>query len=59
MRPSASLTVPVRGLAYHVRTWGAENAPKLFMLHGWKDVGASFQFLIDALQRDWRVIAPA
>jgi pimeloyl-ACP methyl ester carboxylesterase len=28
------------------------------MLHGWMDVSASFQFLIDALTRDWRVIAP-
>ena len=58
MRPSASLTIPVRGLAYHVRTWGDPDAPKLFMLHGWMDVGASFQFLVDALQREWLVIAP-
>ena len=28
------------------------------MLHGWMDVGASFQFLVDALARDWYVIAP-
>ncbi|TMH17976.1 MAG: alpha/beta hydrolase, partial [Betaproteobacteria bacterium] len=58
MRPSKSRTIPIRGLNYHVRVWGAENAPKLFMLHGWMDVGASFQFLVDALQRDWHVIAP-
>jgi pimeloyl-ACP methyl ester carboxylesterase len=58
MKPSASLTVPIRGLDYHVRTWGDAAAPKLFMLHGWMDVGASFQFLVDALERDWRVIAP-
>lgn len=30
----------------------------LFMLHGWGDVSASFQFVVDALRRDWRVIAP-
>jgi pimeloyl-ACP methyl ester carboxylesterase len=58
MKPSASHTVPIRGLAYHVRTWGKPGAPKLFMLHGWMDVGASFQFLVDALRRDWQVIAP-
>jgi pimeloyl-ACP methyl ester carboxylesterase len=58
MKPSASLSVPVRGLAYHVRVWGDAGAPKLFMLHGRMDVGASFQFLIDALQGDWHVIAP-
>lgn len=30
----------------------------LFMLHGWMDMSASFQFLVDALQREWHVIAP-
>jgi len=58
MKPSHSLTVPIRDLAYHVRIWGERDAPKLFMLHGWMDVGASFQFLVDALERDWCVIAP-
>ena len=58
MKPSASHTFPIRGLAYHVRTWGDAHAPSLFMLHGWMDVGASFQFLVDALRRDWYVIAP-
>jgi pimeloyl-ACP methyl ester carboxylesterase len=28
------------------------------MMHGWMDVGASFQFVVDALQGDWHVIAP-
>jgi len=28
------------------------------MLHGWMDVAASFQFVIDCLQGDWHVIAP-
>jgi pimeloyl-ACP methyl ester carboxylesterase len=32
--------------------------PKLFLVHGWMDVGASFQFLVDVLTRDWCVIAP-
>jgi pimeloyl-ACP methyl ester carboxylesterase len=41
-----------------VLTWGDPAAPKLFLLHGWMDVGASFQFLVDALQRDWYAIAP-
>lgn len=48
----------VRGLRLHVRCWGAEDAPLLVMLHGWCDVSASWQFVVDALQRDWRVIAP-
>lgn len=48
----------MRGLRTHVRCWGDEHAPKLFMLHGWMDVSASFQFVVDCLQREWRVIAP-
>ncbi len=42
----------------HVRHWGADGAPRLFMLHGWMDVSASFQFVVDCLSRDWHVIAP-
>lgn len=38
---------------------GAHASPgTLVMLHGWMDVSASFQFLVDALQGNWRVIAP-
>ena len=58
MKPSQSEFVEIRGLRYHCRCWGDERAPKLFMLHGWMDVSASFQFLVDALRRGWRVIAP-
>jgi pimeloyl-ACP methyl ester carboxylesterase len=58
MTPSRSEFIPVRGLQYHVRHWGDENAPKLFMVHGWMDVSASFQFVVDCLQQDWHVIAP-
>ena len=58
MKPSESLFVPIRGIRYHCRCWGDERAPKLFMLHGWMDVSASFQFLVDALRGDWRVVAP-
>ena len=48
----------IRNLRYHVRTWGEPRARKLFMLHGWMDVSASFQFLVDCLAREWYVIAP-
>src|SRR5205085_4888 len=47
-----------RGIRHHLMTWGHPASPKIFMLHGWMDVGASFQFLVDALSRDWHVIAP-
>jgi pimeloyl-ACP methyl ester carboxylesterase len=55
---SRSEFITLRGLRCHVREWGTPGAPKLFMLHGWMDVAASFQFLVDCLERDWHVIAP-
>jgi pimeloyl-ACP methyl ester carboxylesterase len=58
MTPSRSEFLTVRGLRSHVRHWGREGAPKLFMVHGWMDVGASFQFVVDCLKGDWHVIAP-
>ncbi len=58
MKPSRSEFLTVRGLRTHVRHWGREGAPKLFMVHGWMDVSASFQFVVDCLQQDWHVIAP-
>jgi pimeloyl-ACP methyl ester carboxylesterase len=57
-RPFRSLTVPVRGLQYHVCEWGPVDAPPLVLLHGWMDVGASFQFIVDSLPERWRVLAP-
>ena len=57
-QPSRSEFLQVRGLRYHVRHWGNPDAPKLFMMHGWMDVSASFQFVVDALQGEWHVIAP-
>ena len=58
MKESQPRFIDVRGLRYHCRSWGDEGAPKLFMLHGFQDVSASWQFTVDALQRDWQVIAP-
>jgi pimeloyl-ACP methyl ester carboxylesterase len=58
MKNSVSIFVDIRGLRYHCRIWGEAHRPKLFMLHGWMDVSASFQFLVDALQAEWQVVAP-
>jgi pimeloyl-ACP methyl ester carboxylesterase len=58
MKPSQSQIIDVRGLRYHVRTWGDPSHPQLWLLHGWMDVSASFQFLVDALEGGWHVIAP-
>jgi pimeloyl-ACP methyl ester carboxylesterase len=53
-RQARSQFVPVRGLRYHVHLWGDASLvtslrPPLVMVHGWMDVGASFQFAVDAL----------
>lgn len=58
MKASHSEFVQLRGRRLHVRAWGSESAPLLVLLHGWCDVSASWQFVVDALQRDWRVVAP-
>jgi pimeloyl-ACP methyl ester carboxylesterase len=58
LKTSESLFLDIRGLRYHVRRWRCEGAPKMFLLHGWMDVSASFQFLADALHGNWDVYAP-
>jgi len=62
LRNSESQFLEIRGLRYHVRRWPASSsstgAPKMVLLHGWMDVSASFQFLVDALRKDWDVYAP-
>jgi pimeloyl-ACP methyl ester carboxylesterase len=58
MKESRSEFHTIRGLRHHVRIWGDPAAPRLFLLHGWMDVSASFQFLVDAFKRDWCAIAP-
>lgn len=54
---STSEFLNLRGLRMHVRTWGRQDAPALFLLHGWQEFSASFQFLVDSFRRDWRCIA--
>ena len=59
-KPSRCEFVPIRQLNYHVRLWGHPQpgqAP-LFLMHGWMDVSASFQFVVDALRQERWVIAP-
>ena len=50
-RPSESRFATLRHHRMHLRTWpGSAGAPLLVLVHGWMDVGASFQFLVDALE---------
>ncbi len=62
-RESRSLFVQARGLRHHVRCWEpqrghARGARTVFLLHGWMDVSASFQFVVDLLPGHWRLLAP-
>ena len=57
-KPSVTEQVAVRGLRYSVRRWGPADAPQVFLLHGWMDSSPTFQFVVDALRRDWQLIAP-
>lgn len=59
-KASRSEFVPIRGLQYHVRLWGEPrpDRPPLVMVHGWMDVAASYQFVVDAFAGDRFVVAP-
>ena len=52
--------VPIRNLQYHVQVWGepAPDKTPLVMVHGWMDVAASYQFVVDAFAQDHYIIAP-
>ena len=63
-QPARSRFLTLRGLRHHLLEWGspeeAKDRPLLVMLHGWMDVAASFQFVVDALagqSEGWHVIA--
>jgi pimeloyl-ACP methyl ester carboxylesterase len=59
-RNPCSEFVTIRNLNYHVQTWGkpAPGKTPLVLVHGWMDVAASYQFVVDALSHDHYVIAP-
>jgi pimeloyl-ACP methyl ester carboxylesterase len=62
-QPRVSATcafVPIRNLSYHVRTWGEPGAGKtpMVLLHGWMDVSASWQFMVDAFSQGHYIVAP-
>ena len=61
-RQARSRFVEARGLRHHLLEWGdagmvSADRPPLLMLHGWMDVAASFQFVVDALPSDRHVLA--
>lgn len=47
----------LRGLKHRVLGFGPKGATPAIFLHGWADTAATFQFLIDAFQRDHAILA--
>ena len=60
LKASRSTFVPIRHLQYHVRQWGEPRPGQvpLVLVHGWMDVAASWQFMVDALAEEHWIIAP-
>ena len=58
LREPHSRRLSIRGVDYAIKEWGDASDPLLVYLHGFGDCGATFQFVIDALARDWFVVAP-
>ncbi|MEN5181997.1 alpha/beta hydrolase [Comamonas testosteroni] len=47
-RHAASRQLVIRNHPYHLLQWGgSQTRPPLVLCHGWMDVGASFQFVVD------------
>jgi pimeloyl-ACP methyl ester carboxylesterase len=62
-RPAHGRYLAVRGLRYHVNLWGdlasvTRQGPLLVWMHGWMDVGASLQFVVDAMRDERAIVAP-
>jgi len=57
-KPARLATYEIRDATYAVRSWGPESARPLVLLHGARDTSVTFQFLVDALQGSWRIVAP-
>jgi len=58
-RPAETFTRPVRGIAHHFTCWpGDTGSPPVFLLHGFMDCGATFQFVADAMSSPRTLLAP-
>ena len=58
LRQPKRRSLDIRQVPYSLTEWGDPSAPTFVYLHGWGDSGATFQFVVDALQNDWHVVAP-
>lgn len=59
--PPRTENIVLRGLQHHLTRWGPADpagSPPILLLHGWMDTGATFQFLVDALDSPFAFVAP-
>ncbi|MEX0730429.1 MAG: alpha/beta hydrolase [Aquisalimonadaceae bacterium] len=56
--PRREVRLRLRGMEHNVHEWGSPGGTPLVLLHGWMDTGATWQFLIDALNDGRHVLAP-
>lgn len=57
-RPAHSQQLEVRGFRMHVRRWEGTGQPLRVILHGWLDLSATWQRLVDHLPTHWDIAAP-
>jgi len=55
---SKSQFLNINGLRYHIRTWGNNSDRHLYLMHGWMDMSASFEFVVKELSEHWFILAP-
>ena len=60
LKSSRSEFVPIRQLICHLRSWGQPDTTQvpLVLVHGWMDVSASWQFVVDAMVAERWILAP-
>ena len=56
--PRGEKRLRIREVDYCLHEWGHSKSPLFVYLHGWGDTGSTFQFVVDALRAEWRVVAP-
>lgn len=50
-------SLQLNGVAHRIYSWGSPRLPKLFLVHGWLDTGASFDFLTPYLEKKFHCIS--
>ncbi len=55
--PHRDETLVLRGVPHRLLRWGPASDDPILLLHGFLDCAETFQFMVDALPRDWSFVA--